>query len=194
MEKFRRTKQIVNWKPGDERVPGFSPPRAKRTAFNRLRTDQGAAYYLLHKWGIIDSVKYECDDLKTIKHVYEVCPLMKFRNGVENFHRAKIDATDWIQNFQTRLWYLLPFIIICFYYCCYLCRMFDYYYFFFFAILCYFITLNLWLSDSPSGVKQYTRTYIYLEYKISIFQTEKYDTYHKKLFTFSIFKKIFDNF
>jgi len=87
------------------KVPGWDSTRAIWTTLNRIRTGQGRCnYYLLHKWGMVDSSPLcECGETQTIKHMVESCPITTFKEGLTKLHEDGSTVIKWLEELKIRL-------------------------------------------------------------------------------------------
>jgi len=86
------------------KVPSWDFTRAQWTTLNRIRIEQGKCnYYLLHKWGVVDSPLCECGGIQSITHIVESCPSTKFEEGLAQLHEGGSAAAKWLEELVVRL-------------------------------------------------------------------------------------------
>lgn len=88
-----------------KKVPGWDSTRVIWTTLNRIRSEQGRCNYLLHKWGMVDSLAplCECGEPQTIKHMVESCHITMFKEGLTKLHKGGPTAIKWLEVLNTRL-------------------------------------------------------------------------------------------
>ena len=79
------------------RQPGFDLPRRQWSLLNRFRTGQGQCRSCLMKWGQASSDLCDCGEIQTMSHIVNVCPLTKFKEGLQTLHEAGEVAAEWLK-------------------------------------------------------------------------------------------------
>lgn len=64
--------------------------------YGRIRIEVKSSYT---KWGMSDCPL--CRAEQTRQHVIEVCPNVKFTEGVARLHKSEEDAVTWINNLES---------------------------------------------------------------------------------------------
>ena len=65
---------------------------------NRFWTGQGPRRANLHKWGLAQSPSCDCGLRQTTNHVVDMCPLTKFKGGLNLLYEADDDAVTWLES------------------------------------------------------------------------------------------------
>ena len=84
------------------RLPGFDLHRSQWSLLNHFRTGQGHCNACHKKWGFTDNELCDCgpcEEIQTMSHIVNFCPLAKFDGGLLRLHEADEAAVDWLTTY-----------------------------------------------------------------------------------------------